>query len=156
MQNAKLNNNLYDERSAGGIVYRQENGRIYWLVIQTQSKDKKMVYKFPKGHLRQGEFLKRAAEREVEEEGKIKARVVTKIGSKNYILAGRFKRITKKVTFFLMKYVEPSRLKHFDGETILGQEWLEFEEAMEKLAYESEKGFLKKAKEKLKGYNNYE
>ena len=110
-----------------------------------------MVYKFPKGHLLKNEFLKKAAVREVEEEGRIKAVIVGKVGSRNYIitdkLAGR--KIVKKVTFFLMKYLEDSRLRHFDKEVVVDRGWLEFEEAKGKLAYDSEKSLLRKAKEKL-------
>ena len=76
----KIEDNLYyDERSAGGIVYRMENGKVKWLLIRTISgyksgkkKNPKPVYKFPKGHLKDNEFLKQAALREVEEEGRIK------------------------------------------------------------------------------------
>jgi len=88
--------NLYfDERSAGGIVYRLIDNQIYWLVIKTLSKKKinnrghkirHTIYKFPKGHLNPGEVLKHAAIREVEEEGRIKAKIIDKIGSKDYII----------------------------------------------------------------------
>src|SRR3989344_3833274 len=92
----KIKDNLYyDERSAGGLVYKLENGKILWLLIKVLTSGKyrgvsskivkKTVYKFPKGHLQKGEFLKAAALREAEEEGKVKAEIVTKIGSNNYV-----------------------------------------------------------------------
>jgi 8-oxo-dGTP pyrophosphatase MutT (NUDIX family) len=151
----KINDNLYyDERSAGGIAYKKENNKVLWLVVKTLSRGKKMkeVYKFPKGHLKDKEFLKQAALREVEEEGKIKAEIVSKLGSNNYIIWDREtqKKIIKKVTFFLMKYLEQSRLKYYDTEMVIGQEWLTYEEALEKLAYDSEKVLLQKARVKLK------
>jgi bis(5'-nucleosidyl)-tetraphosphatase len=154
----KIKDNLYyDERSAGGIVFKQENGKIFWFVIKTVSfkaskkRRKFPVYKFPKGHLKNGEFLKQAALREVEEEGKIKAKIVTKIGSNDYILWDKLekKKIIKKVTFFLMEYVSESNLKYFDQEMVVERGWFSFGEASEKLAFDSEKVLLDKAKKRL-------
>jgi ADP-ribose pyrophosphatase YjhB (NUDIX family) len=151
----------YDERSAGGLVYKQENNKIFWLLIKTISsfrseKNKKKehngaVYKFPKGHLKKDEFLKEAALREVEEEGRVKAKIVTKLGSNDYVIWDKEqkKKIIKKVTFFLMEYLEQSNLKYYDTEMVLEREWFSFEEASQKLAYDSEKTLLKKAKLEL-------
>ena len=152
----KIRDNLfYDERSAGGLVYKSENGKILWLVIKTISRTKKneqkSVFKFPKGHLQKNEFLKQAALREVEEEGQVKAKIVSKIGSNNYIIWDKLgkKKIIKKVTFFLMEYDRQSGLKHYDMEMVLDREWLPCDEACEKLAYDSEKVLLKRARMKL-------
>lgn len=155
----KIKDNLYyDERSAGGIVYRVEKDKIKWLMVKTISgyksgkkKNQKAVYKFPKGHLKDNEFLKQAALREVEEEGQIKAKIITKIGSNNYVLwdSENKKKIIKKVTFFLMEYKEESRLKYYDSEMVIERGWFSFEDACEKLEYDSEKVLLKKAKNKL-------
>lgn len=153
----------YDERSAGGLVYKQENNKIFWLLVKTIAdrkkkngiggdvKNSRIVYKFPKGHIQNKEFLKQTALREVEEEGQVKAKIVTKLGSNNYIIWDKLqkKRIVKKVTFFLMEFVSISNLKHFDTEMVLARDWFTFEEAKEKLAYDSEKTLLKKAKSKL-------
>lgn len=158
----KIQENLYyDERSAGGLVYKKENDTIFWLLIKTVSKkrngeersnaDQRYVYKFPKGHLEKDEFLKQAALREVEEEGRVKAKIMTKIGSNNYIIWDKLKhqKIIKKVTFFLMDFVSNSSLKHYDNEGVLDREWMTYETATEKLAYDSEKVLLRKAKHKL-------
>ncbi|HPT66079.1 MAG TPA: NUDIX domain-containing protein [Candidatus Woesebacteria bacterium] len=158
----EINDGLYyDERSAGGLVYKKENNKILWLLIKTISnftseKNKKRendgaVYKFPKGHLKKDEFLKEAALREVEEEGRVKAKIVTKLGSNDYLIWDKEqkKKIIKKVTFFLMEYTEQSNLKYYDTEMVLEREWFEFDEASEKLAYDSEKVLLKKAKIEL-------
>lgn len=164
MEKPEINNENYDERSAGGIVYRRDEGKIVWLVIKTYSRKRfprgndknghskeRFIYKFPKGHLMEGEFLKQAAIREVEEEGQIKARVLTKVGSRDYVISDRLlkRKIIKKVTFYLMEYLGESRLRHFDKEAVLAREWFSFEEARERLAYESEKALLGKAARKL-------
>lgn len=152
---------LYDERSAGGLVYKIENNKVFWLLIKTISNFKSQknkrketdgaIYKFPKGHLKQNEFLKEAALREVEEEGRVKAKIILKLGSNDYIIWDREerKKIIKKVTFFLMEYAGESNLKYYDTEMVLEREWFSFEEATKILAYESEKLLLKKAKVQL-------
>jgi predicted NUDIX family NTP pyrophosphohydrolase len=158
----EINDDLYyDERSAGGLVYKIENNKVLWLLIKTISsftsnKNKKReqdgaIYKFPKGHLYKNEFLKQAALREVEEEGQVKAKIITKLGSNDYLIWDRKqkKKIIKKVTFFLMEYLGQSNLKHYDTEMVLEREWFNFEEASKKLAYDSEKKLLEKAKIEL-------
>lgn len=153
-------NLYYDERSAGGIVYKIVDGHIFWFIIKTLSKKnvtrlsrktRHTIYKFPKGHLDSGEVLKHAAIREVEEEGRIKAEIVDKIGSRDYIIwdEARNKKIIKKVTFFLMEYCGESNLKYYDDETVIGREWFTYEEALKKLAYDFERGLLKKGRFKL-------
>ena len=103
----QIHDNLYyDERSAGGIVYKIENGRVWWLLIKVlrkRTEGNQVIYKFPKGHLKDNEVLKQAAIREVEEEGKIKSEIVSKIGSNDYIIWDKIqrKKIIKKVTFLL-------------------------------------------------------
>jgi diadenosine hexaphosphate hydrolase (ATP-forming) len=153
-------NLYYDERSAGGIVYKIVDGHIFWFVIKTLSKKntnslgrkiRHTIYKFPKGHLDAGEVLKHAAIREVEEEGRIKAEIVDKIGSRDYLIwdEASNKKIIKKVTFFLMEYLGESSLKYYDDETVIGREWFTYEEAIKKLAYDFERSLLKKGRYKL-------
>ena len=160
----KINENLYyDERSAGGIVYRVEGNQVKWLLIKTITSNTRergrggrngharARYKFPKGHVQGNEFLKQAALREVEEEARVKAEVMAKIGSRDYVIWDKENRrkIIKKVTFFLMKYLGESNLRYFDKEVVIGREWMSYEEACGKLAYDSEKLLLTKAKERL-------
>ncbi len=155
-----MDNSNYDERSAGGIVYRLIGNQIHWLLIKTLAKKTlsrlggvghKTAYKFPKGHLLPNESLKPAALREVEEEGGVNSKIVAKIGSNDYILWDKNSgtKIIKKVTFFLMEYQKDSSLKYSDREIVLKREWLTLEEALKKLSYNSEKILLKKAASKL-------
>jgi len=150
----QIHENLYyDERSAGGIVFKKIEGKNRWLVIKTYGRKRgKVIYKFPKGHLKNGEVLKQAALREVEEEGKVKSRIISKLGSNDYIIWDRMqkRKIIKKVTFFLMEYAEESRLRYYDTEVVLDRLWLTEEEAAEKLAFDSEKVLLRKAGIRLK------
>lgn len=156
----KQENLYYDERSAGGIVYKIVDNQVFWFVIKTLSKKKAThtgqkvrhtIYKFPKGHLDGAEVLKHAAIREVEEEGRIKAQIVDKVGSRDYIIwdESSSRKIIKKVTFFLMEYVSESSLKYYDDETVVDREWYKYEDALRKLAYDFERNLLKKAHSKL-------
>ncbi len=157
MAEQQIHDNLYyDERSAGGIVYRTEGGKIQWLIVKTIPRrpgknNKGFIYKFPKGHLKEREVLKQAALREVEEEGRVKSKIVTKIGSNDYIIWDKLqkRKIIKKVTFFLMEYLGESNLKYYDTEVVLGREWVPFDEAAHKLAFDSEKVLLQKARWRL-------
>jgi len=153
----------YDERAAGGIVYKTIDEEVVWLIIKVlRKKDKgpikarrgetkRFVYKLPKGHLREGEFLKQAALREVAEEGKVSAEIVIKIGSNNYIYKDRLEggKIIKRVTFFLMKFMGLDTNEYSDAEKIIAREWLSIERAVKKLSYESEKKLLQRASQIL-------
>lgn len=162
----KIKDHLYyDERSAGGIVFKQENGQVLWLVIKTLSNShftrnqgklrqapKRLLIKFPKGHLQTDEFLKQAALREVEEEARVKAEIVSKVGSNNYIIYDKLQhhKIIKKVTFFTMRYVGESDSNYKDEEQVVGREWLPYQAACDRLTYDSEKVLLRKAKARLR------
>jgi len=151
---------VFDERSAGGLVFRVIDGRVLWLVIKILSKKviknsgetvHVTVYKFPKGHVQDQEVLKQTAQREVEEEGRIKSKAISKVGSNDYILWDKEtrKKIIKKVTFFLMEYLGESDLRYTDHEVVLDREWLSLADALDKLAYESERKLLKTAASRL-------
>ena len=87
----------------------------------------------------------------MEEEGRVKSKIISKIGSNDYNIWDKIqkKKIIKKVTFFLMEYVEESNLKYYDTEVILDRVWMDYGEATSKLAFDSEKVLLRKAKIQL-------
>ena len=59
------------------------------------------------------------------------------------------KKIIKKVTFFLMEYEGESDMRYIDHEVVLDREWLLYAQALDKLAYESERKLLKIAAVRL-------
>lgn len=157
--------NYYNERSAGGVVYKIKDGQVWWLLIKVVKRSKKgpikvkrgqnnqrYIYKLPKGHLNPGEYLKAAALREVAEEAKVEAKIVKKIGSNDYIFKDAItsEKLIKKVTFFLMEYKGQLANVYSDAEKIVGRAWLRSDMAIKKLAYDSEKTLIKKAGEFLK------
>ena len=128
------------EFSAGGIVFRSEPEGILWLVIKPTSDGK---WRLPKGQIDKGESSAAAAKREVEEEAGVEAEVLGKIGDEKFFFVWDKQKILKTVVFYLMKYSqEASQGFNFETEAI---DWLEFEEAKKRLAFEKEIGLLEKA-----------
>jgi len=109
--------------SAGGIVYKKDGKKILWLITQ-HSQHKGWV--FPKGLVgdhEKKEPMEQAALREVEEEGGVKAKIVTdKPIRTNYqymwpsfvkTSAGKRETLIKKtVYYFLMEYVSGDPKNH--------------------------------------------
>jgi len=140
------------EFSAGGVVYKKENNKVFWLVIQPKGGKRfydKIRWQLPKGWIDEGEKSEEAALREVEEEGGVKAKSIEKIDSIRIffrdVYRGKPKQlVTKVITFFLMEYQEDA--KDGPGWETKDIAWLPFKEAHEKLTFKREKEILEKAK----------
>ncbi len=128
------------EFSAGGIVFRSEPEGILWLVIKPTGNEK---WRLPKGGIDRGESSVAAAKREVSEEAGVEVEVLSKIGEEKYWFIQDKQKIFKTVVFYLMKYLQEASLG-FDWETE-AIDWLEFEEAKKRLAFEKEITLLEKA-----------
>ncbi len=85
---------------AGGLVYRQQEGRALYLIVSSLSHKDKWV--LPKGRIEKNETPEFAAVREVMEETGIKATPVKNATTIMYKKKGR--RIT--VVYFLMQFQE--------------------------------------------------
>jgi 8-oxo-dGTP pyrophosphatase MutT (NUDIX family) len=94
-----------NEVSAGGIVYKKKNNNTYWLITQ-HSKHK--GWSFPKGLIGDNdkdEPKEKAALREVEEEGGIKAKIVNpQPVNVHYMYKFEDTLVEKTVYYFLMEY----------------------------------------------------
>lgn len=145
---AKKKKPVKKEYSAGGVVFKKENGEILWLIIQPEGGGhwSKGRWQFPKGWVEEGEQSTETAKREVEEETGIKANVVEKVDSLRVFFYDENKnRIFKTIALFLMEYQGKGKKKE-DAEKIAAIKWLSFKEAYERLTFDSEKKALKKAK----------
>ena len=132
------------EFSAGGLVYKNLNGQVLWMVVQHSG------YKgwiFPKGHIEKGETSEEAAIREVKEETGISAKIIEKIGETKYFYVREGEKRFKEAVFFLMEFLGGDESTH-DSET-MDIVWLDFENALEKLSFKDEKRILGEVKEKL-------
>lgn len=166
------------EFSAGGVVFRKFKIRnlkyehlrdveIRWLVAESMPSKlfPEPVWRLPKGWIddvgadepgpmasgkikADEESLKKAAVREVAEEGGIEAVIKEKIGTLNFFYTHPvWGKIMKFVTFYLMEYVKDLP-QGFDEETS-EIAWLPYSEAYKKITFAREKEMLEKANELL-------
>jgi 8-oxo-dGTP diphosphatase len=138
------------EFSAGGVVYKTDNNRIFILLInpcQPNYGPPADYWTFPKGRL-DGEAKDVAALREVREEGGVRAEIEADLGSVKYFRQSKdYGNAIKFVSYFLMKYQDGNPEDH-DREVAEAQ-WFPLEEAGGKLKYPTDKEIFNKAKIKL-------
>lgn len=143
------------ERSAGAVIFRRENGKIKYLLLQLHSlrdpKNFKSIgpyWDFSKGHIEKGEIEGKAMRREVFEE----------TGIKDLVLQPKFREVIKyffkwegktifKIVSFYLGETKTSEIKISSEH--MGYKWSEYEDAMEELTFDGAKNILKKANERL-------
>ncbi|MFC4767431.1 NUDIX hydrolase [Effusibacillus consociatus] len=138
------------EYSAGGVVYRNLQGRIEILLIN----DRFGKTTLPKGHLEDGETEKQAALREVQEETGIEAEIV---GDPLGIISFQFDvpgkgTVTKEVTYYLMKAVSGEPKAQI--EEIREAFWYPLDHVMQihaERGYDNNNVILERAVKRLKG-----
>ncbi len=135
--------------SAGGLVYRNNNGKFEVALIMHKNLKGEEVWSIPKGLIEKGEDAERTAFREVKEETGLIGEVEQKLGEIEYWYYSKEEnaRIHKKVYFFLLGYLEGSTEDH-DAE-VEDVRWLTLEEAAQKLTFPNERKILKQAKSLL-------
>lgn len=140
------------EISAGGAVFRKQDKELLWLLVQPKRNDsnKPIHWRLAKGIIEEGESTEATARREVEEEAGIKVKVLDKIGKTTYFYTFKGQRIFKIIIFYLMQY-QGETGNGVDGIEIEKSQWLPYQEAYQKLTFDSEKKILGKAKKILVG-----
>ena len=141
---------MKEEFSAGGVIFKIDGDQLKVLLIKNAAlrDPTKAYWGFPKGHLEKGESEQDAAVREVKEETGIDVEILERIDDEHYIFTHPQKgRISKKVTFFLMRYIngEP----HAQLEELLDLGWFSPDDALEMLTFNTDKTILKKSLAKL-------
>ena len=131
------------EHSAGGVVVRGRGESAEFLAIRPVGRDR---WQLPKGLIDGGETSEQAALREIREEGGVEARIVDRLDSIRYFyrLAGTGR--AKTVDFYLMEYTSGDPNGH-DTE-VEEARWFPMSEG-DRLAFASERGLVKKARERL-------
>lgn len=126
-----------NETSAGGIVYKKNDGPLLWLMTQ-HSQHKGWV--FPKGLIgdtNTDEKMEDAALREVEEEGGVKARIINSHPVKvSYSYVWNDIQVDKTVYYYLMEYVSGDPKDH-DWE-MMDAQFVNEEVIMKTLSYPSD------------------
>lgn len=135
---------LEEPVSAGGVVYREVNGRIETVLC---GRDTPVRWSLAKGTPDPGETMEQTALREVREETGLEVEIEEPIRSIDYWFADRDSdvRYHKTVHFYLMNHVGGDTGQH-DPEFDVVQ-WFASDEALETLAYANEADVLREALE---------
>ena len=133
------------EKSAGAVVFRRENSKIYYLLLHY----KLGHWGFPKGIIEKREGIEDAAKREIKEEAGIEdiQFIPGFKKSMEYFFKLKGKTIFKIATFLLAETKSREVKLSFEHKDYT---WLEYEDALERLAFKNAKEILKKAHKFLK------
>ena len=135
------------EVSAGGVVYRVEDGRALFLLIRDSYRN----WGFPKGHLEKSELPEAAALREVSEETGLTDLVVrSELATIDWHFRFRGKLIHKICHFFLMES-ENAATSPQREEGITACKWVPIDEALELISYANAREVLQRAAETVRG-----
>ena len=133
----------HQEVSAGGVIYRRSGDGFEIALIHVRSR-----WGLPKGHVEEGERVEQAALREVREETGLEGKLVRKLGDFRYSYRDKTKegepiRISKRVHFFLMRYVRGDVRDH-DHEADDAR-WFPIDQAIKQLKFATERKMVHRA-----------
>lgn len=139
------------EKSAGAIIFRREDGKIFYLLLRhsTTGKISRPFWSFPKGHIEKGEKVYKTVKREVEEETSLKDIKILKGFREfdNYFFRIKGETVFKTVIFFLAE-TKTKEIKLSCEHTSFG--WFEYKEALAKIKFKNLRNSLEKADKFLK------
>ena len=134
-----------DQVSAGGVAFRRVDSQVQIAIVSVKPS---LRWQLPKGIVDPGETMQVTAVREVLEEAGIETDLIDLIETVQYwyqrVQYGQRIRYHKYVHFFLLKYRTGDVANH-DHE-IAESRWVSFEEALEMLAFKSERNVVEKAR----------
>ncbi len=131
--------------SAGGVVYKFDEGQLKILLIATQ---KGKIWALPKGIVEKEEEPKDTALREIEEETGVTGKIIDELGEVSYLFSIEGEKYFKTVKYFLVEYMNGEINPDWEVDTA---QWFSPEEAIKKLSYKSDRKILEKALEKING-----
>jgi 8-oxo-dGTP pyrophosphatase MutT (NUDIX family) len=137
-----------DQISAGGVAFRWQDSNLEIAIVCVRPK---LRWQLPKGIVDPGESPAMTAVREVKEEAGIETELIKLIETIEYwyrsVKNGKPVRFHKFVHFYLLEYMGGNVLNH-DHE-VEESRWVSFEEAVEMLAFNSEREVVEKAREMI-------
>ncbi|EKE25544.1 MAG: NUDIX hydrolase [uncultured bacterium] len=144
------------EKSIGGVVYRQQENKILYLLLRYRSGQ----WDFPKGHVEKGETEHQTLKREIMEETGIADLKILKgfrqsvryfytakgNEKKERIEKGRGIYIFKKAVFFATETRIEKVIIDYENKDFA---WLSFEDAMKRLGNDDSRGILTSAQKAI-------
>ena len=132
-----------DELSAGGVVFRVEEGMPLFLLIRDSYEN----WGFPKGHIEGSERAEDAALREVVEETGVSGLTLRgAIATIDWFFRFRGRLIHKHCHFFLME-TEAASTSPQRAEGITACRWMRYEEAESTVSYTNAREVLRRARQ---------
>lgn len=132
------------EFSAGGVVYKKDNGKVFILVAQHSYHH---GWVFPKGLIGdsiENESKEQTAVREVQEETGATAKIIKPLTPVTFWYVWGKEKIKKTVYYYIMEYISGDITEH-DTE-MENVEWVKYDEVEKKLTYKSDKQVWKETK----------
>jgi 8-oxo-dGTP diphosphatase len=133
-----------DQISAGGVAFRQTGSEVQTVIVSVKPS---LRWQLPKGIVDPGESPEFTAVREVREEAGVETELIRLIDTVEYwyqrVQYGKRIRFHKFVHFYLLRYTGGDVADH-DHE-IAESRWMSFDQAIEMLAFRSERGVVEKA-----------
>ncbi|MCU0495396.1 MAG: NUDIX hydrolase [Chloroflexaceae bacterium] len=123
--------------SAGGVIYRIQDGRLEVALIAT---DRGGRWGLPKGHVHRGETAEAAAIREVAEETGLDGEIVQHLATIEYWFRASSTRIHKYVDLFLLRYTGGILTPQI-GE-VDDVQWFGLEQAVRLVSFDRERDVL--------------
>ncbi len=137
------------ETSAGGVVYRVDNGHALFLLIRDSYRN----WGFPKGHLESEELPAAAALREVREETGLEMLVLDgEIDTIDWYFRFRGKLVHKVCHFYLM-HTDSALTTPQRAEGITACRWASFDEATRLVSYANARDVLQRAQSMVQSSN---
>ncbi len=133
---------MFEERSAGAILYHESNSDRKYLLLNYPSGH----WDFVKGNIEKGETLKQTVLREIREEtGIVDVSFIDGFEDKiEYYYQHNGESVHKEVVFFLAK---TGTIDVIISHEHLDYVWLQYDEALQKLTYKNAQNLLRKIRE---------
>ena len=131
------------QRSAGGVIYREDEGEMWVVLIATGGGN---TWGLPKGLIEKGEEPREAALREVAEEAGLRGAPVADLGHIEYWYRDSESRVLhhKFVQYYLLECVSGDVVDH--GWEVDEARWFRIDEALDTVSYENEREVLSSAR----------
>lgn len=133
-------NPIFKEISFGAVVFRKEEEKIYYLILQ----HKKDYFNFPKGHPEKGESPIKTVKREIFEETGIRnLKIIRGFKEKNNYFFRQDKKLIFKTAIFFLGETKKENIT-ISSEHI-GYKWCLYEEALKNLKIKDLRKIIQKA-----------